>query len=709
MENIFFRKKEDYTNQLNPVKGYLEQLTHFIATKKQISLDQAKPIAIKLIKERFKDRPVKYFERQENGDRTVENGTMLDYIKKNIAEKNILVPTFTSYMNADVKQSILSSFIAGNVIIRSKAKKEGQAAKAKGEADVADSKNNEQNNMKIRNNSVSGLFGQQACILYNPTAHSTLTSITRTMTSLSNACNERLLAGNRYLPRPSDVYRCIVYEATYANIEQTKQVVDKYNLYLPTIEDTVNLLRRSSDLYFKDDAYYNTYIIPYLKNLSPYHLASICYVGDLYHQRQFNSDFIRTLLDEFTKKVYADNPALDDPNILYSIHEPILMLAHGVFSDEIKGLGKDYKLFNEKGVAGHIYATCLHMQELLHKYKDFFNAFYMQNIVPINSHRLRDMRRRVVVLSDTDSSCFTLDEWINWYHGQYKLNDRSIAIASGVTYIASEAIVNQLAILSKSMNVQQKKLDTLAMKNEYLWQNISTSEASKHYFAWTAIQEGNVFAESELELKGVHLKNSAVPREAVEHGIGLMKHICETVSDNRKVSFNYMLSEVINIENKIISSIEAGDPTYLKRSKIKDETAYSQGRDKSPFQRHLLWEQVFAPTYGDIPPPPYDVVKLPTTITSKTAMKAWIESIDDIELRTRLVNWLIEFRKDKLPTIYLAGDYVAANGIPKEILSVMDIRRIVFDSTMQHRLIMGMLGVFVNEDLLIKEQFKLPA
>lgn len=708
MEDIFFKNKLKYDNQLNPVKGYVEQLTHFIAVKKEISIEEARPLALKLIKERFKDRPIKYFERQENGDRKVENGTLLNYIKKNIAEKNILVPTFTSYMNASVKPSILSSFIADNVVTRSKAKKEGQAAKAKGDLDVADSKNNEQNNMKIRNNSISGLFGQMACILYNPTAHSTLTSITRTMTSLSNACNERLIAGNRYLPRPQDVYRLIAYESTYTDVDQVKRVVEKYNLYLPTIQDTVNVLKRSTDLYFHDDRYYQKYIIPYLAKLTPYHLASICYVGDLYHQRKFNSDFIRMILNELIEKGPENLPPLENPNVLHSVHEPILMLGHCIHSQEIKGLGKDYELFNEKGVASRLLATCNHIQEVLLKYKDYFNAFFMKNIVPINSHRLRDMRRRVVVLSDTDSSCFTLDEWVEWYNGTYYLDEKAISVASTVTYIASEAIVNQLAILSKSMNVQQEKIDVLAMKSEFLWEALSTAEASKHYFAWTVVQEGNVFKKPELELKGVHMKNSAVPKEAVDHNTNLIKDICAKVSTGEKVSFNKILLEVIGMENRIISTITSGDPTYLKRSKIKDETAYSQGRDKSPYQRHLFWEQVFAPSYGDIPKPPYDVVKLPTIITSKTAMKLWIESIEDIELRTRLINWLTEFKKSKLPTIYLASDYVAANGVPKEISTVIDIKRIVFDSTMQHRLLMGMLGVFLNDNLLIKEQFRLP-
>lgn len=706
MEGIFFKKNSEYDNQLNPVKGYYQQLATFIAGKKGCDITEAAAIAKQIINKHFKDRPIKYFERNEVGDRTVEDGTVLKYIQSNIAQKNILVPTFTSYMNANVKKSILSEFIAVNVATRAKAKKEGQKAKAAGLKDVAESKNNEQNNMKIRNNSVSGLFGQSACILHNPTAHSTLTSITRTMTSLSNACNERLIAGNRYLPRPIDVFHAVVYESTYVNINHIKEVIEKYNLYLPTVKDVVSVLKYSSDLYFRDDGYYEKYIVPYLSKLSPYQLAGICYTGDLYHLRRFNDEFMRKLMGQLTLKIVSDKGKLEDFTPVYKVHEPILNFVHSIFYSDIRGMGKDYEKMNEVGLVSSILETSDNVVNVVRNYGDFFRTFFMTEIVPINSHRLYNMRRRVVVLSDTDSSCFTLDEWVEWSKGEYMVTDETIALASCITYIASEAIVNQLAILSKSMNVQDELLDVLAMKNEFLWLSITPAPVSKHYFAWTAIQEGNVHKEGEMELKGVHLKNSAVPVEAVSHGIKLMENICHSIADNKKVSLNHYLSEVIGMENRIIESVTKGETIYLKRSKIKDHTAYAQEAGKSPYQRHLFWEDVFSEKYGRIQPPPYDVVKLPTTITSKTAVLKWLESIEDIELRSRLMKWMQDYSKKDLPTIYLNGDFVKGNGLPVEIASVIDIKRIVFDNTMQHRIILETLGVLLNEELLVREQFK---
>lgn len=707
MENVFFKPYNEYSNQLNPMKGYLDQLTQHLTIRKNISIEQAKPIAVQFLKTHFKDRPIRYFERNEVGDREVKDGSVMQYIKQNVKDRNVLVPTFTSYCHASVKKSIISEFISENVTVRAKAKKEGQKAKAEGNLLLAEAKNNEQNGRKIYNNSVSGLFGQSACILYNPTAHSTLTSITRTMTSLSNACNERLIGGNRYLPRPKDVYHMVVYESTYADIEKIKACVERFGIHLPTVEETVACLKYSSDLYFIDDRYYEKYIISYLNKLSPYQLAAICYNGDLYHQRKFNDSFIRTMLAKLVTPVVTDEP-LPDLSVMKDTHESIRIFAHSILVDKVKGYGDDYvKMNNQLGLAHSIYKTHNHVVEVLQEYKEYFNTFFMTEIVPINSHRLREMRRRVVILSDTDSSCFTLDEWVDWYANGYQVNPETIAVASGITYIASEAIVNQLAILSKSMNVDDAQLGVLQMKNEWLWLSISPAEVSKHYFAWAVIQEGKVLTEPELDLKGVHLKNSAVPVEITKHAKNLIKEICVKLANNEKISFRDTMKEIIGIEERIIRSLNSGEVTFFKRSKIKNDTAYAQEKEKSPYQRHMFWNDVFGPKYGMLQEPPYDVIKVPTTLKTKTALNEWIGSIEDLELRGRLVNWLTAFNKSTLPTIYINLDQAKGRGIPQEILRVIDVKRIVFDCTMQHRILTQMLGVLINENLLLKDQFAL--
>jgi hypothetical protein len=181
---------------------------------------------------------------------------------------------------------------------------------------LVDAKNNKQNMMKICNNSLSGTFAKKVCILYNPTTHSTLTSIVRTMTSLSNANNEKLIAGNRYYPRGIYILNNIVYIIIYTNTKKIEEIVTKNNLHLPTVSDAIEVMKYSSDLYFIDSIFYNNKIIPFLNMLSPYELAAICYIGDLYHIRKFNSLFIINILTEFIQPVIVEK---NNPNVVFNI------------------------------------------------------------------------------------------------------------------------------------------------------------------------------------------------------------------------------------------------------------------------------------------------------------------------------------------------------------------------------------------------------
>ena len=707
MQDVFYRAKETYTQKLNPIKQYVDQLSCYIQYRTQCSAEHARAQAVKITKERFRDRRIKCFEREDNGDRVVKDATLMGYIQGNLKAGNILTPTFTSYMGRERRKSILSEFIFVAVSKRKIAKAEAHRAKAAGNTLLADNKNNEQNNLKTYSNSMSGAFAQAACILHNPSNHSTLTSITRTITSMSNANNERVIAGNRYYPRAVDVLHNLVYIVSQTNEAQVREAIQTWSLHEPSVEDTVQVLRRSSDLYFRDERYYQDVIRPFLTNLSAAMRASICYSGDLYHLRIFNPELVRRILSELSRKVYVQE---QDPEIeakLCKVDENIVNMVRVMFFDELKGRGKDYDKMAGSGVPESIYATCQHAAATLLRYQSFFSTFFMTEMMPPNSFRLKNMARRAVVLSDTDSTCFTLDEWVKWYKGgEFIVDAESIGMSAVVSFMVTQVIVNLLRVLSRNLNIAPELIDKLGMKNEFLWLAHAPAEVSKHYYAYTVVQEGQVHAEAEIEIKGVHLKNSAVPAFVIDDGKALMQEILERVSNNQKVHFGSILQRVIQLERNIDESVRRGETMFLKNSKINAASSYAEDETKSPYARHTFWQEVFAPRYGELPEPPYSVIKVPTTVQTKTALTQWVESIEDTELRARFAAWVQRNDKKNLPTVYLSQDYVRSNGIPQEILSVVDSHRIILDVTTQHRVILETLGVVLHKDRLLCEQFE---
>jgi hypothetical protein len=94
---------------------------------------------------------------------------------------------------------------------------------------------------------------------------------------------------------------------------------------------------------------------------------------------------------------------------------------------------------------------------------------------------------------------------------------------------------------------------------------------------------------------------------------------------------------------------------------------------------------------------------LPLNINNKTDMLNWIASIENKELGQRLVDFLEATGKGVVKTINLSEDYVKAFGIPKELLNVINVKRIILDLTLARRMIIDTLGFTPKTDMLFME------
>lgn len=710
MEGLFYKERSEYKNTLDPLRDCYVQYREYIKNTMGISLEDAGRIAAGLIKTSFRDRQIKFFERMSNGDRRVSSTGVYSYIKANVNAGNIIAPTFTTYLNSEKKQSIQSEYIFENVTARSISKKEGQDARARGDMILATFKNGEQNNKKIQNNEVSGLYATRSSVICNPTAHSTLTSITRTITSMTNASNERLVEGNRNLFTGMDVFRSIVNESTYSNQEDVNKACQRFDLHYPSVREVVDILQYSSDLYFKDQAYYDKYIIPYLHKITPAQRATIAYTTDIYHFKKHNPEFMRDFLVQLTKKVTGYDEPLDEEGIkkLKSVNQAVLFFVHNIFVDDIRSMGVNYERMNKAGIAHNLYMTCLNVMEVLENYKEFFIAFFRTDIAPINSNKMRFVRRRAVVLSDTDSSAFSTDEIIKWMFGKFVVNAESIALTGAMTYMSAENIVHQLAKISKSMNIEEKNLNKLALKNEWLWLTHIPTTLSKHYMADAAIQEGNVFDKTDLEIKGVHLRSSNVPPEIIARGDAIAIEILRCIRENVPLDLDPILREAIKIEEDVIESIGRSEIKFLKTLNINDEDAYTKDADLSPYRNHTFYVEVFQDKLGDFGEPPYTVVKIPTILNNKTAIKDWIASVEDPDIKNNLEVWNEKNNRASLNNIFMNHTLVLSSGIPKEIIPIIDHEAVIKDMTTQIRMILGTLGIVLVENVPIRDQIVLP-
>lgn len=707
MSSDFLWQPEEYIQRVDPINQYLDQSSHFLSVSRDIPVQEARGILTKGIKaghfKSFKDPEMIYYERNDDFVRELKTGTLAGYIHSAIANKEVMVPTLTTYVNAAVEQSLVSEFMKRNATRRGVLKKAAQAAQARGEKELAYNLNMDQDNAKRNNNSMSGSMAAEGSIFENPTGHNTLTSMTRSMSSISNALNERMIGGNRHYMEADTALNNMAAIITTMDVGAIKTAIHRYKLAIPTPEQVAEVVQFSSDQYWRDPRQIK-HILEFARKMDGFQRAAVVYSQDIYHVRKLNPEFMRGFIDDFAVPKY-DKKIDNCLDYLFDCakKEPLVYnYAPQIFALELSGSDKDASKWKPELVEKVAYA-CQTIIDAVQKYKEFIRAFLVIRTVPCSTPYIDSMARRTVVLSDTDSTMFSVDEWVIWYFGELTFKQEAFAVAGAVMFVATQLIAHAMAILSANMNVARDKLFVLSMKPEFMFPVFAQTPVAKHYFCSVFIKEGHVYKENEHEIKGVHLKSSASPASIVLPAQAKMIEILDNVQNSKPIYLGDHVVGLADLERKILASLMSGEPEYYKSLFIKNATSYTQPPEKSLFRFYDMWCEVFAPSYARIEPPPYTVMKVPLLTTSRSKLAAWLASLEDRRLAERMANWMAKGKRDKLPTIYISTSYVESYGMPKEISPIIDTRKIILDLTVINRMTLETLGYRPKSQTLISE------
>ena len=698
---IFTRKLDDYNIMLNPKKDYATQATKFITKRTGMSKDRAKQLLRKIIKESgAKDPVVKFKNKQDNGDIVLENTTLSEYIKDSLDNGEVIVPSFTTYVHPSKRKSVHAEFLKINIGLRKSDKKAAQMYKQAGKTELSNYYNTLQKVRKIFNNSLSGAYASKSTILYNPSAHYTLTSMTRSVSGIGNAITEYMVSGNKHFKRPEDIYNYITSVITMVRSSGIEYLFHKYNLAVPTVDEIMYSFLRSSKLYWTDVVMEDR-IRKYVETLNDTERGAVMYVNDLYHLRKLNPEFVRNILTKLAKRVTTGST--DHLNDIYKAPEGVVNLVMHICAEDV--IGKDIKFDELVGTSllEIIASTSKHVTETLREFKILFQTLFSTDVLPQGVAHIKDMYRDCIVLSDTDSTCGSYDEWVHWYFGKHRFDQPSIALSAAVMTITTQAMDHNLKVFAKNMNIDNKLVELIKMKNEFYWPIFIPTNVSKHYFAEAAIVEGNVLPKTESEIKGVHLLASAANQKIVAKAHATMTEISDTITSGKKLNPIDFITRVMALESELLNKINRGDTDIYKRDKIKAAASYKLDPHMSPYLHHMLWEEVFEPKYGRSDIPEYAVTKVSTTLSSKRKMSEYLESLEDQQLADRLKAFLKKHKKETLGTFRVPVSIVADNGIPPEILQAVDSKRIITDNMNVFYLILESIGLYRKRDMLFIE------
>lgn len=705
-QDVFLRPRESYKRDLSHLREYVHQQAFYCSrvTGKPAS-EFVEPLRA-YVKASIKNPVVAYYERGENGDKSKKTNTLLGYLKQTMDQGDILAPTFTTYVSQKVFVSPFAEFMIFNKKRRGVAKKAGFKAKQAGNYDLAAFQDVNQNAFKTFNNAGSGTLGSKGSVLFNPTSHSTCTSSVRTQTSIANASNEKFLEGNRYYPNVDFILNNLVSICSNYNEELMTKVVKKYSLYVPTPQDVVSVIMRSYELYCPEMIKFNSKVLPFIEALTPIDRCAFVYIADLYHLHLFNPEFVNNWVNSIAIKYNPDKNYEDALSAFNSCDELIKEHEFSVFKSITEGRDKSkLKEWMDEGVLQRFAHSAVQAEKAITAKADLIEALYLTKNLPAGTAYIATMVRRAVVGSDTDATMFSVDTLVEKRFGRLYFDEETESYASALKVLASKCMAHQNAIFSANLGVVQEKIFDISMKPEYTFPVYFQTPVAKHYFTFATVQEGLVYAESKYkwEFKGVHLKNSAHPKEVTKTAEQLMRELCLDLYHNKPLYVKKYIDECIEFEQKIKASLARGESTYFKFVDIKTAKTYRADEDTSPYKHHKLWVRVFEAKYGSVEEPDYKAIKLPLTASTNNRVKTWILSIQDAGMQRRLMTTLGEVTAFR--TFYINAAYIASNGVPPELFPILDIKRCVLDLTLSRRMILSALGIYPKPGMTVSEMY----
>lgn len=699
--NPFVRDANEYVRDLDIINSYEKQMAHGLMRMTGQSfercLNHVKNVTSQGGRLEYSDPRMAYVGRNKVGDREFKYSTLSKYIKSIQDYDLIFAPTLTVYNNPRQKRSVSAIYINENIKARKVAKKQMFQALINGNSGLYKFKSNEQLNRKRKANSLSGVHASDSTVLYHHTIHSSLTSTCRSASGYGNAHNEKLIAGNRHYWNADIVVNNILAIQENVDHEKIRQAMDKYSIHYPSAEEALECVRYSSDFYWKNH-YKLEKIHRLLQSLDPIERAAFVYVGDLYHLRKHNDGFMRDFISKLSYREESNFGNLEDIKALVdSLNDEMGVLVSLLCMPQLKGnsIASVDKL--DESSQQIIAATAQHLQNTLIEYSDFIKAFLATDVLPASVANLPFIIRRCAITSDTDSTIYTTQDWIDWYTGRIGFDDASRRIGHAISYLSSATTVHTLAKMCANMGVEKEKLFNYTMKSEFYFPVFTITSRSKTYFASVAAQEGTIFNENDYETKGRVFKGSDSPQFIVDGANQLLQWVLNKTENEEKIPLIEALRRISSYENIIFDSIKRGEIEFYKSGEIKPSDSYKLSMNESPYIYYKLWQAVFAPTYGDSAPPPYSSVKVALNINNKTQFNSWLESMQP-GMAESFSRFLQENSRSIPSMLQLPHSVVQLTGVPQVIIDVIDHRQIIAEIMEPHYVVLESLGYYATDD-----------
>ena len=337
-------------------------------------------------------------------------------------------------------------------------------------------------------------------------------------------------------------------------------------------------------------------------------------------------EFIDNLTDDERKVFYYKNNLIefidDYPNIqdLYKkIFENVVNHEYSDF-DKLKENGslpnkvsteKDWEKFVNKEYFMDPNSVPDSIKEYIVKLTDYFVQYvYSPYLAFDRVYRLKNFKRKVVTVIDTDSNILALDTFVNYTldnvltndgncYGRNRLHNVFITVNT-ITYAITEVVSKILALHAKSINIPEEFRPNLNMKNEFMFTKLVIAKTKKRYLSKVMLREGNLMKKPKIDIKGFDFVKATTSAEAES----FFKMLIDKYIMGDDIDTKAILNELNQYSRKIENLIRNGDVTYLPNTTAKPLSAYKNPNSTQAVLACTAWNLLYPNKILDVPSKP---------------------------------------------------------------------------------------------------------
>lgn len=330
---------------------------------------------------------------------------------------------------------------------------------------------------------------------------------------------------------------------------------------------------------------------------------------------------------------------------------------------------------------------------------DYYREFVFYNYPAFNRiQRLKNDKRKTVVVVDTDSNMLNLNPWVQFmYRFIIKPNDilatrnedeLMYVSVNIMCYVLTNMITEVLWKYTKKSNIPKDFRPKINMKNEFLFTRLILTGKKKRYISSVRLREGKEILPEKIDIKGHDFVKSSTREDTKKFFTNLVK---EKVLYTDDINISGILRELESFEAVVRDSLLRGEKNFLIPKSVKELGAYK----KDPFSQQgiravIAWNSLY-PNQEISLPEKIDMIKV--TLDSEKELERLKETVPEMykNIKKHILDSNVKSLADKGVQVIALPRNVEA--IPEWLLPFVDYDTIVNDNLSRFYSVLESLGI----------------